>query len=98
MNITQVIKKPVITEKSHELAHKGQYVFAVSNEATKEDVSRAVEALYKDVEVSSVRIAKSRGKIVRWRRKGKRPVEGQRPDIKKAIVTLSKGKIDSFEK
>ena len=98
MNVYQVIKKPIITEKSHRLASEGKYVFEVSLEATKKKVAEAVEKIYQDTKVSSVEIARSHGKIVRWRKKGKRPVEGRRSSIKKAIVTLSSGKIDVFEK
>ncbi|NIT03816.1 50S ribosomal protein L23 [Candidatus Saccharibacteria bacterium] len=98
MNIYQVIKKPVITEKSHELASADKYVFQVDPAATKQDVARAIEALYKNVEVDKVAITKLRGKTVRLRRRGARAVEGKRQDTKRAIVTLSKGKIDIFEK
>lgn len=97
MNVYQVIKKPIITEKSHRLASEGKYVFEVAPEATKRDVAAAVEATYKDTRVSGVAIARSHGKMVRWRRKGKRPVEGRRAPAKKAIVTLSSGKIEVFE-
>lgn len=98
MNIYQIIKRPVLTEKSHRLASEDKYVFRVVSEATKEEVARAVETLYKGVKVAKVAIIKLPGKPVRWRRRGKRPVEGRRKDIKKAVVTLSKGKIDIFTK
>jgi len=98
MNVYQVIKKPIVTEKSHRLASEKKYVFEVVLGATKKDVAAAVEAIYKDTKVSGVHIAKSYGKMVRWRRKGKRPVEGRRSSVKKAIVTLSSGKIEVFEK
>lgn len=98
MNIYQVIKTPVITEKSHALAAEGKYVFRIAREATKKEVVEAVETLFKNVKVAKVAIVKSHGKTVRWRKRGARPVKGRRGDIKKAIVTLSKGKIDLFEK
>jgi len=97
MNIYQVIKKPIITEKSQALAAVGKYVFSIAKEATKGEVARAVEALFKDVKVSEVNICKNHGKVVSWRRKGQRSLEGRRSDVKKAIVTLSKGKIELFE-
>lgn len=98
MNLYQVVKKPVVTEKSHQLAAEDKYVFKVAGEATKEEVAKAVEALYKGVKVAKVAIVNLPGKSVRWMRKGARPVEGKRKDVKKAIVTLSKGKIDIFTK
>ena len=98
MNIYQVIKKPVITEKSHQLAGEDKYVFKVAREATKEEVAKAVETLYKGVKVAKVAIGNLPGKSVRWTRRGARPVEGRRKDAKKAIATLSKGKIDLFTK
>lgn len=98
MNIYQVIKKPVLTEKSHKLASEDKYVFRIAKEATKTEVAKAVEILYKGVKVAKVGITKVPGKPVRWRRRGARTVEGRRKDIKKAVVSLSKGKIDIFTK
>ncbi len=97
MNIYQVIKKPIVTEKSQVLSAKGKYAFAVAREATKEEVARAVEALFKNVAVGEVNVCRIRGKEVHWRQRGKRPLEGRRQDVKKAIVTLSRGKIELFE-
>ncbi|GMR19099.1 MAG: 50S ribosomal protein L23 [Patescibacteria group bacterium] len=98
MKVHQVIRNPILTEKSHALASEGKYVFKVSKESTKREIARAVELFYKNVKVAKVAVLKSPGKTVRWRRKKGRPVEGRRPAVKKAIVTLSKGKIDLFEK
>lgn len=97
MNIYQVLKKPIITEKSQRLAAQGKYVFAVAREATKKEVARAVEAQFKGVKVAGVNIAKSPGREIRWRRRGQRPIVGKRKGAKRAIVSLSKGKIELFE-
>lgn len=97
MNIYQVIKEPIITEKSQTLAAQGKYIFAVAKEATKREVARAVEAQFKGVKVKKVNISKSPGRPVFWRRRGRRPIRGRKQDVKKAIVTLSKGKIEIFE-
>lgn len=97
MNIYQVIKKPVITEKSQSLAAQRKYVFVVAKDANKSEVARAVEAQFKDVKVAKVNICKIRGRRVYLRRRGRRPLEGKRRDVKKAIVTLLKGKIELFE-
>ena len=97
MNIYQVIKKPIITEKSQSLAAQGKYTFVVAKEAAKEKVAQAIEAQFKGVKVGKVNISKSPGRPVSWRRRGRRPIGGRRQDVKKAIVTLSKGKIELFE-
>lgn len=97
MNIHQMIKKPIITEKSQSLAAAGKYVFAVAKEATKGEIAQAVEAQFKGVKVGKVNISKSPGKSVSWRRRGRRPIRGKKQDVKHAIVTLSKGKIELFE-
>jgi len=96
MKTLNVIKKPLVTEKSHRLATVGKYIFEVVPFATKGEVKQAVEALYKGVKVGSIAIAKAAGKKTSWRRKNKRPVEGVRSGKKKAIVTLKEGKIEIF--
>ena len=98
MNIYQVIKKPIVTEKSQLLATRDKYVFQIDPKATKKDVERAVGALYKDIEVGKVAIVKTAAKKIVWRVRNQRPQKGTRSAVKKAIVTLSKGKIELFEK
>ncbi len=93
MNIHDVIKGPIITEKL-DLARERlrQYSFIVDKKATKVDVARAVESLFK-VTVEGVRTNIVRGKIKRVGRN-----IGKRPNYKKAIVTLKEGdKIELFE-
>ena len=93
MNATDVIKGPLITEKLDNVREKfRQYSFLVDRGATKHDVKSAVQSLFK-VTVEDVRTLVVRGKI---KRVGKNI--GQRPNFKKAIVTLKQGdKIDLFE-
>lgn len=98
MNIYEVIKKPVVTEKSFALAAKGKYTFEVAKETTKEEIKKAIELLYKGTKVSGVAVVRLPGKRVFWRTRGKRPVEGRQHDLKKALVSLSEGKIAAFEK
>jgi len=90
MNAADVIKGPLITEKLDRAREKfRQYAFVVDREATKHDVQRAVEALFR-VNVEAVRTHIIRGKSKRVGRS-----IGQRPNYKKAIVTLKEGdKID----
>jgi len=93
MNLFQVIKKPLITEKSSLLKelHR-QYAFAVSLEANKHQIREAIETLFK-VHVTDVKTLRVRGK---YRRVGRH--EGKRSNWKKAWVTLKEGeKIDFVE-
>lgn len=85
---------PILTERSTELKERlNQYVMEVARTATKTDVKRAVEELFK-VNVEQVRTMVVPGK---FRRQGK--FGGLRPDWKKAIVTIKAGqKIDFAEK
>ena len=93
MKIHDVIKGPLITEKLDQAREKfRQYSFIVDKKATKVDVARAVEGLFK-VTVEGVRTNVVHGKV---KRVGKSI--GQRPNYKKAIVTLKEGdKIELFE-
>jgi large subunit ribosomal protein L23 len=90
---TDVIKSPLVTEKLDKAREKfRQYSFVVDRQATKHDVVRAVQELFK-VNVEGVRTLIIRGKI---KRVGKSI--GKRPNFKKAIVTLKEGdKIELFE-
>jgi large subunit ribosomal protein L23 len=93
VNITDIIKGPLITEKLDKAREKyRQYSFIVDRKATKHDVARAVETLFK-VSVEGVRTNIVRGKTKRVGRS-----TGQRPNFKKAIVTLKEGStIELFE-
>jgi len=44
-----------------------------------------------------VNISRVPGRLVAWRRRGRRPIIGRRQGVKRAVVTLSKGKIALFE-
>ena len=93
MNINDVIKGPLITEKLDKAREQfRQYSFIVDRKATKYDVAHAVESLFK-VTVEGVRTNIVRGKTKRVGRS-----TGQRPNFKKAVVTLKEGdKIELFE-
>jgi len=89
-----VLRRPVISEKSYALMNRNVYVFVVDRHATKVDVRRAVEKAF-DVRVDRVNTLNRKGKVTRNRRTNK---TGQRPDTKRAFVTLHPGdKIDLFE-
>jgi len=93
MNVFDVIKGPLITEKLDQAREQHrQYSFIVDLKASKHEVARAVQQLFK-VTVEGVRTNIVRGKI---KRVGK--TTGQRSNFKKAIVTLKDGdKIELFE-
>jgi large subunit ribosomal protein L23 len=89
-----VLRRPVISEKTYALMNRNVYVFVVDRRATKIDVRRAVEQAF-DVRVDKVNTLNRKGKATRNRRTN---VTGQRPDTKRAFVTLHSGdKIDLFE-
>lgn len=83
--IYQILKSPHVTEKATELAKKNQYVFKVDPRASKIEIKRAIEDLYK-VDVINVRIIK----VPRKRRRLGR-ISGWRKGYKKAIVKIKKG-------
>ena len=80
-----VVRAPVITEKSTIAAENNQHVFKVAPDATKPQIKEAVEALFK-VEVKAVNTMVTKGKSKRFRG---RPYT--RSDVKKAVVTLKDG-------
>jgi large subunit ribosomal protein L23 len=80
-----VIRSPVITEKSTAASEQDKVVFTVSKTATKEEIKAAVEALFK-VKVKSVNTLVRKGKNKRFR-----GIPGRTSDIKRAIVTLQEG-------
>lgn len=94
MRIQEVIRRPLITEKSTVLKdERGIVAFEVDIRANKIEVKRAVEAQFK-VKVAEVRSARMHGKV---RRQGR--YVGRRPDWKKVYVRLAEGEkpIEFFE-
>ena len=93
MNLSDVIKKPLITEKATLLKGTANAVlFAVDTRANKKEVREAVEKMFR-VKVVDVRTMTVAGKV---KRRGR--TLGLRPGWKKAVVTLKEGdKIEFFE-
>ena len=88
----QVLKRPIVTEKSTILGEGGRYVFEVDSDATKRDIAKAVEWAF-DVKVVKVNTLMVTGKVKRY---GRRP--SKQSDWKKAIVLLASGdSIQLFE-
>jgi len=93
-DLFQVIRRPLITEKSTAARETQRAVcFEVHRDATKPEIKKAVEALF-SVKVATVRVLNVHGKVKRQGR-----YAGRRPDWKKAYVVLKAGEkmIEFFE-
>jgi len=87
-----IIKRPIITEKSYQLMEEGKYTFEVDRKSNKIDVKSAIEEIF-DVKVEKVNIINVKPKK---RRVGRH--SGFTRNKKKAIITLADGqKIADFE-
>ncbi|MFC2021825.1 50S ribosomal protein L23 [Chloroflexota bacterium] len=92
MHLYEVLRRPLITEKSTALQAEGKYAFEVAKLANKPQIKQAVEKTFK-VEVTAVNVMIVSGKR---RMLGRRQLPAQ--PWKKAIVTLKPGdKIELFE-
>ncbi len=92
MQLFEVLRRPLITEKNTTLQAQNKYAFEVADGANKPLVKQAVEKAFK-VKVTAVNVMKMPGKM---KRIGKRLV--LTPVWKKAVVTLKPGdKIEIFE-
>ncbi len=98
MELTEIIRHGIITEKSVALQQKNnQYTFKVALTANKIEIKRAVEAMFPNVTVLNVRTVRMPGKsrriyTVRHRRT---PQVAEARPWKKAIVTLAEGQVIS---
>ncbi|MFV0333563.1 MAG: 50S ribosomal protein L23 [Tropicimonas sp.] len=80
-----VIRKPIITEKSTMASEANAVVFEVAIDANKPQIKAAVEGLF-GVKVKAVNTTVTKGKVKRFRGQ-----LGKRKDVKKAYVTLEEG-------
>jgi large subunit ribosomal protein L23 len=88
--VSEILVKPLVTEKSHEQLDKhGAYTFVVANDANKIEIADAIEKQF-NVKVKDVRTMRYAGKE---KRMGK--WVGRKAAWKKAVVTLAEG--DSIE-
>ncbi len=95
MNLFDVIRRPVLTEKNTHLMTMSKYIFEVAHEANKQMVKDAVEQIF-GVNVTAVNIINVPRKRAGNRRTSRRA--GFSPAQKKAIVTLIPGqRIEAFE-
>lgn len=81
----ELVRSPVVTEKSTLITENNQVTFRVANDATKPEIKAAIEKLF-DVKVEKVNTLITKGKTKRFR-----GIKGRRSDEKKAIVTLAEG-------
>ena len=92
MHTYDVLRRPLVTEKSTVLAERNKYCFEVARDANKTQIKEAVEKAFK-VKVASVNVMTVPGKM---RRAGRQ--RGMTAPWKKALVTVEEGnKIELFE-
>ncbi|QXT39659.1 50S ribosomal protein L23 [Gymnodinialimonas ceratoperidinii] len=80
-----VIRKPLITEKTTMASENGAVVFEVAIDSNKPQIKEAIEAVF-GVKVKAVNTTITKGKVKRFRGQ-----LGTRKDVKKAYVTLEEG-------
>ena len=92
--VQDIIRRPLITERSMDLIGEKKYTFEVAKDATKPEIAKAVETMFEGVKVKAVNTInmKSKAKRVRY-------VEGRTAEWKKAVVTLTEDSktIEFFE-
>ncbi|OGE78349.1 MAG: 50S ribosomal protein L23 [Candidatus Doudnabacteria bacterium RIFCSPHIGHO2_01_FULL_46_14] len=82
---SEVLVKPLLSEKGTHLASTGRYVFMVKKQANKPEIKKSIQRVYK-VHVEGIRIVNLPAKKRRYGR-----ASGQTSEHKKAIITLKKG-------
>ena len=86
--IYEVLRRPIVTEKTNDLLRKNQYAFEVKKRASRTLVKDAVEKLF-NVSVVAVNIIVTPGKTKRNMKSRRTTIK--KPVMKKAIVTLAEG-------
>ncbi len=92
MKTQHILIKPVLTEKASQMASTNVYTFEVAYDANKNQITNAIESLYK-VKVSTIRVHIRPGKEVKA---GRRGLLKKQADYKIAFIKLAEGKIDLF--
>lgn len=92
-SVYDIIRKPVISERSMEGVEIGKYVFEVQKSANKVEIKKAIETIF-GVKVASVNTITLPGKMKRMG-----ATSGRTPSRKKAVITLKSDskKIEIFE-
>lgn len=97
MKPSDVLIRPVLTEKANKLSEKShRYTFQVARKANKLEIGKAVEEMY------NVSVAEVKTLVVPAKQKSRFTkagvISGRKPSYKKAVVVLSEGEtIDIFE-
>ncbi len=81
--IYSILRRPIISEKAAKLSESNAIAFEVAANATKEDVARAIEAIY-NVKPTKVNIVVTKGKVKTFRGRS----TGTQRTVKKAYVSL----------
>lgn len=81
----EIVRNPLISEKSTFISQFNYYVFKVSPKSNKPQIKQAIEKLF-NVKVLSVNTLNQNGKVKKFRN-----VKGKRPDFKKAFIKLADG-------
>ena len=84
--IYDIIKKPILTEKSNHFESLGKYVFTVSPNSNKFQIKKAAEKIFK-IKIKSIKIINNKKKIKVF--KGKK---GETSGLKKTIITIESKK------
>lgn len=87
MHFSEIIKTPILTEKTYKLMESGVYTFLVDERANKVHIRKVFETIF-EVKVASVNIINQDGKAKRMGR-----YEGKTSSFKKAIIKLQKGEV-----
>lgn len=90
LSFYDIIRAPLITEKSTAASEQNKVVFKVAGKANKTDIKSAVEALF------NVKVTKVNTSIRPGKSKNFRGTFGTQPDTKKATVTLAEGQSIDF--
>lgn len=92
--VQDIIRRPLITERSMDMIADRKYAFEVAKDATKPEIAKAVEAMFEGAKVAAVNTINMKAKPKRMRY-----LEGKTSSWKKAIVTLTEDSktIEFFE-
>ncbi len=92
--VQDIIRRPLITERSMDMISAKKYAFEVAKDATKPEIAKAVETMFEGTKVASVNTINMKAKPKRMRY-----IEGKTSAWKKAIVTLTEDSktIEFFE-
>ena len=81
--VYDILRRPIISEKAAKLSESNGVAFEVAANATKEDVARAIQAIY-NVKPTKVNIVVVKGKVKTFRGRG----TGTQRTMKKAYISL----------